>query len=376
MIIFFRFQNYYSFRHNTLINLQAGIYKEHPDHLAKNSKGNLLKTLAIYGPNSSGKTRLIEAIAFFCCFIRRQLGFFFPFPPENCLNPQFSLIQEAFHYPETSLAPLSMSMAFSHCGFQFEYGFTLEHSSVTEEYFLCDGTLLFQKSGETLTPGKSVRNLFKKNTFFKTSGSGLAFLFSWSFLPCQEALSAFADFFQNRILFFPNRILFLPQSFSGPFSIRELLSQEEKKRFIFRHLKALDLPCSSQALSASSPATGLHKTILFLDCLFRLLPHGGVLLSDDFTAFLHPNISQYVIRLFQGPENHSRQLIFTTHDTALLNRKQFRRDEAAMVNLDSKGCSRIHTLADIHIRFDASFAKDYLSGKYGNLPIWEEEEQS
>lgn len=80
MIVWFRFQNYGSFWHNTLISMQSGIYREHPEHLVPGPKGSLLKTLAIYGPNSSGKSQLINALAFYAAFVRRQL----PFPLTVC----------------------------------------------------------------------------------------------------------------------------------------------------------------------------------------------------------------------------------------------------------------------------------------------------
>ena len=49
------------------------------------------------------------------------------------------------------------------------------------------------------------------------------------------------------------------------------------------------------------------------------------------------------------------------------------RDFAAfgIMRLARKGESSIYTLADIKIRSDASYAKDYLNGKYGAIPVVE-----
>ena len=55
-----------------------------------------------------------------------------------------------------------------------------------------------------------------------------------------------------------------------------------------------------------------------------------------------------------------------------MNRKQMRRDEIALVEKNDRGESRIYTLADIRTRSDASFSKDYMSGKYGAIPIIDE----
>ena len=76
--------------------------------------------------------------------------------------------------------------------------------------------------------------------------------------------------------------------------------------------------------------------------------------------------TSYSERLFKDTKAH---IIFTTHDISLMNRKQMRRDEIAFVEKNEKGESTVYTLADIKARSDASFSKDYMSGKYGAIPI-------
>lgn len=157
-------------------------------------------------------------------------------------------------------------------------------------------------------------------------------------------------------------------------SAEKLLSGEKEQRFLLHHLKAMGLPASKEALLTAPLSDGQQKSLLFLHTLFSLSRTGGVVIADDLTVFLHPNVSRYLVQLIQSPRNSNIQLLFTTHDTALLDHDLFRRDEAAIINLDAEGRSRIHTLADIRIRFDANFAREYLSGKYGLLPVWDQEE--
>lgn len=90
---------------------------------------------------------------------------------------------------------------------------------------------------------------------------------------------------------------------------------------------------------------------------------------DEMSARLHPILTKFIVDLFQGKMNKEAQLIFTTHDISLMNRKQFRRDEIAFVEKNKKGESILYTLADIKARSDASFAKDYMAGKYGAIPV-------
>ena len=96
---------------------------------------------------------------------------------------------------------------------------------------------------------------------------------------------------------------------------------------------------------------------------------------DELDRSLHPFLVQFLVELFHTPETNKNnaQLIFTTHDVSFLNRKHFRRDEIAMVCLDDSGFSRLRTLADLRVRSDANFSREYLEGKYGFIPAWEDE---
>ena len=81
-----------------------------------------------------------------------------------------------------------------------------------------------------------------------------------------------------------------------------------------------------------------------------------------------------MVDLFQQETNENAQLVFTTYDVSILNNRQFRRDEVAFVDINQVRQSRLYTLADIKVRSDASFSKDYLLGKYGAIPMVREEQ--
>ena len=76
---------------------------------------------------------------------------------------------------------------------------------------------------------------------------------------------------------------------------------------------------------------------------------------------------KFIIDLFKNKKSKA-QLIYTTHDTTLLDKQFFRRDQVWFVEKDLYGYSEITALADFKIRSDASFEKDYLSGVYGGIP--------
>ena len=100
---------------------------------------------------------------------------------------------------------------------------------------------------------------------------------------------------------------------------------------------------------------------------------------DELDAKLHPLLTRYIINLFHKEETNigNGQLIYSTHDTVNLNKETFRRDEIWFAEKDRDGISTIYSLSDYKIndtkvRNDATYNKDYLSGRYGAIPVLED----
>ena len=376
MIIQFRFENFRSFRQSALIRLQATGSKSDPHHLAALPCGQILKNLAIYGPNASGKSQLINAFRCYHAIVSWQLPAFSLLDRDETIlsiPPLSSLLPEILS--PGSGAPVSFSMQFYSRGHIFEYGFSFENALPEEEFLLADGKLMYRKEKEKLYIGKVFHLKPSQTPPMVSNGFFLGSFISHSPAEYTELTRAFLSFFREDFLFFDNNCLFQPGTSPSPGSllIQKALKQAEARTFILKHLHAmgLSLPEGSPSLPLSS--TGLSKLVLLLYRFFCLSRTGGVLLADDLTAFLHHNASLYFLRLFQSVQDPPIQLIFTTHDISFLNRDQFRRDEVAMVCLDSAGSSRLRTLADLRVRSDANFSSEYLEGKYGKIPAWEEE---
>ena len=374
MIIQFRFENFRSFRQSALIRLQATGSKSHPHHLAALPCGQILKNLAIYGPNASGKSQLINAFRCYHAIVSWQLPAFSHLDRDETIlsiPPLSSLLPEILS--PGSGAPVSFSMQFYSRGHIFEYGFSFENALPEEEFLLADGKLMYRK--EKLYIGKVFHLKPSQTPSMVSNGFFLGSFISHSPAEYTELTRAFLSFFREDFLFFDNNCLFQPGTSPSPGSllIQKALKQAEARTFILKHLHAmgLSLPESSPSLPLSS--TGLSKLVLLLYRFFCLSRTGGVLLADDLTAFLHHNASLYFLRLFQSVQDPPIQLIFTTHDISFLNRDQFRRDEVAMVCLDSAGSSRLRTLADLRVRSDANFSREYLEEKKRKIPAWEEE---
>ena len=78
-------------------------------------------------------------------------------------------------------------------------------------------------------------------------------------------------------------------------------------------------------------------------------------------------LQKYIIDLFYE-RCGSGQLIYTTHDTTLLDEKYVRRDQIWFVDKNEAGESSLYSLSEFGFRNECSFETDYLSGRYGGIP--------
>jgi predicted ATPase len=98
---------------------------------------------------------------------------------------------------------------------------------------------------------------------------------------------------------------------------------------------------------------------------------GQVMLFDEIDASLHPKLSARLLALFQNPETnpHGAQLIFSTHDTSLLN--HLNRDEVWLTEKGTDGATTLTALAEYggdKVRRSLNLERAYLQGRFGAVP--------
>jgi AAA15 family ATPase/GTPase len=101
------------------------------------------------------------------------------------------------------------------------------------------------------------------------------------------------------------------------------------------------------------------------------LRSGDILLFDEIDASLHPKLSARLLELFQDPVTNPRgaQLIFTTHDTSLLN--HLNRDEVWLTEKGDDGATTLTGLAEFggdKVRRSLNLERAYLQGRFGAVP--------
>ena len=105
------------------------------------------------------------------------------------------------------------------------------------------------------------------------------------------------------------------------------------------------------------------------------LRDGGILLHDEIDASLHPRLSAQLLGLFHDPETnpHGAQLMFTTHDVSLLN--HLNRDEVWLTEKDSEGMTQLVALAEYRgerVRKSVNLERAYMQGRFGAVPDFDE----
>lgn len=400
MIISFRFKNFRSFPDETLVDMRAVGYKEHPSHLIEADNKKLIKTLAVYGANASGKTNLFLALASFHSLIFRHLFSLDALSKNHIMALlQLSNINKIipFQTVDENLKPTEMEISFISGGKVFEYGFSIYDQKILAEHMTVDHHVVFTREDGEFTIGRQYGKYLKQNTGFKPHHNRLfcTILASLNIPEIVEFMEPFESFFSEHIIYHYNFLepLQIVGSMLIDGGVCKILENQAALDYSLAQLRKLGIPAQELIVEDGMPKLGyrfksritgkyqicymdfkkvsqgtLRYLSLFIK-LYTLSQKGGIFLIDNISSEFHPTVTKFIVDSFQQEKNNNIQLIFTTYDVSILNNQQFRRDEVAFVDINEYQESRLYTLADIKVRSDASFSKDYLLGRYGAVPL-------
>lgn len=124
-------------------------------------------------------------------------------------------------------------------------------------------------------------------------------------------------------------------------------------------------------LDFSAESQGTKTWFGLIGPLLTALETGAMMVFDELDASLHPTLSAELLRIFGSRSLNPRgaQLVFTTHDTSLLD--HLNRDEVWLTEKVTGGSTRLGALADFageRVRKSQNLEKAYLHGRFGALP--------
>ncbi|MCX6055886.1 MAG: ATP-binding protein [Chloroflexi bacterium] len=427
MIIEFSVGNYASFKDPVTLSLVAARSIKSRNRVldAENlipvdAELSLLVSTVVYGPNAGGKSNLIKASAFMCDFVRTS---FRELPAGAAINVQpFRLSTQTVGGPST------FEMVFLIEGRQFRYGFSVNSQKVEREWlFMIPKTkeiALFEREGQAIRPNPSNAHArefrailsllgrinsqepLRSNALFlsvaaQNNGALARQVTDWftnlRFMSGLDDLGyrgftiqQFKDVEQQaRINDLVHRldvgidlIEMVPidrdEALKGaPGPLRELFERMGKSETVsFRsHHQVYDeqgKPIQSTTFDLlQNESDGTQKLFFMAGPILDALANGRVLWVDEMEARLHPNLTGALVGLFNSRASNPKraQLIFTTHDTNLLDLRKMRRDQIWFIDKDKTAASRLYSLVEFKIRNDnSSLEDDYIHGIYGATP--------
>ena len=121
-------------------------------------------------------------------------------------------------------------------------------------------------------------------------------------------------------------------------------------------------------LDYESESRGTKMFLTLVLPALEALSSGSLLVIDELDSSLHPQLAQAFVSLFLRSESnpHGAQLVFSTHDVALLGAGFLAQDEIWMVDKSSEGATSLTPLSDFRLRGDVERA--YRNGRVGGTP--------
>ena len=404
MLIRFSFKNFKSFKNENCLDMEATSLKEHEYNVAKLDSGEYLKVSAIYGANASGKTNVLQAFDYMKkrILVSDDSKKNSPIDEENIYS--FMINNDPIALEVEILAKNNKI---------YKYGFELVKDNIISEWLYEKRVNKFYSIFER--ENNNIK-MMKDNKFSKLANIDERTLFLNIYSKIDkdnEDFNNVYDWFVNSTyldLGNPNFERFINNRVS-----LKILSDENYKKELLKFIKTFDsgiegiktTPDSIEAVKSNNgiidievihkgengelkalpfylESNGTRKMFHLFDFFMDALKNGMVLFVDELDAKLHPLLTRYIINLFHNSETNkgNGQLIYSTHDTVNLNKETFRRDEIWFAEKDKDGISEIYALSDYileddknagkKVRNDATYNKDYLTGRYGAIPVLEE----
>lgn len=133
---------------------------------------------------------------------------------------------------------------------------------------------------------------------------------------------------------------------------------------------------NQKAFDVEDESAGTKNLFALGGIIIEALELGHVLVVDELEKNLHPDITSFLIKLFQRPDinRNNAQLLFATHDVSQLSHDIFRRDQVWFVEKDEYGASSMFRCSDIEgVRADTPLDKWYMAGRLGATPVIKDE---
>ena len=392
MILKIEFENFFSIRDRIRIDFRAGninttLARELSHNVMEWNGVPILKTVGLFGPNASGKSNILKSINFCCRLIL-----------DSHLNNEGVVFNfEPFKFDGWLNKPSKFLIDFVCDDVEYEYSFELTKNRILSEslyhypfgrrakVFVRDtngqysfGTGIFSK------PTDVVLNTSNKNLFLSRASS-----------MNREIAQKLYRYFMNQFLL-------------GLVNVNEMMVLDSFNTYKKVILKALeicdtditDIEARKEQIYAPAAVLGQvevklvdvlkfktfhrnQKDVMFdmdmeesdgtrklFQILIRLLDvvkNKKSIMMDEFDMGLHTRLADFILDLIHASE--SSQLLFTSHNTNLIDVKRLRSDQIVFVNKSEQGATEVYSLYDFKdFRENMDAEKGYIQGRFDAVP--------
>jgi AAA15 family ATPase/GTPase len=112
---------------------------------------------------------------------------------------------------------------------------------------------------------------------------------------------------------------------------------------------------------------GTLRLIDFVPVLYLLEKYPVTIVIDEIDQSIHPALLKEFVTHIQENPDKTGQLIFTTHESNLLDLDLCRQDEIWLAEKNKEGGTHLYPLSEYNARPDLDIRKGYLSGRLGAI---------
>ncbi|MBP3454946.1 MAG: ATP-binding protein [Alistipes sp.] len=420
MLVQFKFNNYKCFKDEVTLNLVASNYfKDEPTNIYPTEYYSVVNSLAIYGANASGKTKLFQAFNFMREIVLHSAN--------NKNNRVWQNDYDPFRFNiDTIEGHSSFEVVFLVDGVQYRYGFEVNKEVIIAEWLFRKKTKevkVIYRDDDGVEYNKvyinhKVANNLKEAGMIRNDALFLSVLSLWN-----DSLSSIITkwFYNANVLSasINNYLGYSLRQLDGPMKkqilamlngadlgiddinpnevdfesipdeIKKMMPKEAFEGKIYNGVKTTHKVYDSNGLVAGTTdmtmendeSYGTTKLFALSAPIIDTLRNGKILWVDEIDHGLHYDLLVAIIRLFHSPETnpHNAQLIINTHNSGLLDAPNlFRRDQIYITSKNRYGESMLKPITNYGstIRKSSKLGSLYREGKFGGVPYLDDFDNS
>lgn len=394
MILKIEFENFFSIRDKVRIdfraaNINTALARELSHNVMEWNGVPVLKSVGLFGPNASGKSNIMKAIAFCCRMILDS----------HLYNEGTEFGFEPFKFDRYNERPSTFLIDFVCENVEYEYSFALTKDMVLEEslyhYPVGRKAKVFVRNSE---------GQYSFGTGVISKPTDVALNTSSKSLYLSRASSMNRDFAKRLYRYFMGQFLL------GLVNVNELTvlnSFNTYKKVILKALEICDtditdievrkeqmsVPVTKSAQDGMAfklvdvlrfktfhkgrkdvmfdldmeESNGTRKLFQILLRLLEVVRGGKGIMMDEFDTGLHTRLADFILDLIHASEGS--QLLFSSHNTNLIDVKRLRRDQIVFVNKTEEGNTEAYSLYDFKdFRESMDAKKGYIQGRFDAVP--------